>query len=336
MTDAMNLHSFPQRDDGRTPPAPRRRRRAAAGLAATRRSARSSRSAAAAPGSRSSSRRLIELGRRPRSERSPCRARSAARSRSPRAAAGCSPTSARLKVTDAEAGARHRRDRLPRRGRRGPADRQAGQLQARHHLLSDPRQQGLSGLRRRSEADVRRRRARPYRDRHRLSDQGRARRALCRCPARQAFRAARLDRHRQVDRRRSDHAPDLRPVARGPYRDDRPARRIFGRVQGPWRAVQRRQSRHALLADELRGALRGVRHLAGRRAPARHGHPRQMPAPGARQEPRRRGPFQAHRRFADPLHPVGPHQRDHPRNGPARTRRPTPRPTCGSRPRSTS
>ena len=33
---------------------------------------------------------------------------------------------------------------------------------------------------------------------------------------------------------------------------------------------------------------------------------------------------------------VRPHQRDHPRNGPARTRRPTPRRSCGSRPRSTS
>ena len=41
-----------------------------------------------------------------------------------------------------------------------------------------------------------------YRDRHRLSDQGHPRRALCRRDARQAFRAARLDRHRQVD-----HAP---------------------------------------------------------------------------------------------------------------------------------
>ena len=55
----------------------------------------------------------------------------------------------------------------------------------------------------------------------------------------------------------------------------------------------------------------------GRRAPARHGHPRQMPAAGARQEPRRRRAFQAHRRFAHPLHALGPHQRDHPRNGPA-------------------
>ena len=55
----------------------------------------------------------------------------------------------------------------------------------------------------------------------------------------------------------------------GPYRDDRSARRIFGRVQGPWRAVQRRQSRHALLADELRGALRGLHHLFGRRTAAR-------------------------------------------------------------------
>ena len=38
----------------------------------------------------------------------------------------------------------------------------------------------------------------------------------------------------------------------------------------------------ALLADELRGALRGLPHLHRRRAPAGHGHPRQMPAPGAR------------------------------------------------------
>ena len=135
---------------------------------------------------------------------------------------------------------------------------------------------------------------------------------------------------------RADHAPDLRPVARGPYRDDRSARRIFGRVQGRWRAVQRRQSRHALLADELRGALRGVRHLVGRRAPARHRHPRQMPAPGARQEPRGRGADQAHRRFADPLRAVRPHQRDHQRDGPAQQGDRHRALSCASRPRSTS
>ena len=54
-------------------------------------------------------------------------------------------------------------------------------------------------------------------------------------------------------------------------------------------------------------------------------HPRQMPAPGARQEPRRRGALQAHRRFADPLPLSDLTNADHPRNGPARTRRPTPR-----------
>ncbi len=51
---------------------------------------------------------------------------------------------------------------------------------------------------------------------------------------------------------------------------------------------------------------------SGRRPPARHGHTRQMPAPGARQEPRFRRPVEADRRFADPLHPVGPHQRHRP------------------------
>ena len=230
----------------------------------------------------------------------------------------------------------HCRDRFPGRGRRGPADRQIGQFQARHHFLSDPRQQGLPGLRRRSEADVRRRRARQYRDRHRLSDQGRARRALRRCPARQAFRLAGLDRHRQIDRRRLDHAPDLRSEPRGPYRDDRSARRIFGRVQGPWRIVQRRQSGDALLADELRGALRGVRHLAGRRAAARHRHPRQMPAPVARQEPRRGGALQAHRRFAHPLHALRSHQCDQLGNGAAQQGDRHRALSCASRPRSTN
>ena len=304
--------------------------------AATRRSARWSRSAAAARRVEIVGRRLDELAGDPDpSDRHVRPGRQPGQDRS-RAAAGCSPTSASLKVTDAEAGNVTADIDFLGEGDEDPADRQAGQLQARHHRLSDPGQQGLSGRRRRSEADVRRRRARPYRDRHRLSDQGRARRALCRRPARQAFRPARLDRHRQVDLGRADHAPDLRPRARGPYRDDRPARRIFGRVQGPWRAVQRRQSRHALLADELRGALRGVRHLAGRRAPARHGHPRQMPAPGARQEPRRRRADQAHRRFArSPTRcPTSPTRS--PTRWACSTRRPTPRPSCGSRPRSTS
>ena len=74
----------------------------------------------------------------------------------------------------------------------------------------------------------------------------------------------------------------------------------------------------------------------GRRPPARHGHPRQMPAAGARQEPRRRRAVQAHRRFADPLRAVGPHHRDHRTKWACSTRRPTPRPSCASRPRSTS
>ena len=54
-----------------------------------------------------------------------------------------------------------------------------------------------------------------HRDRHRLPDQGHPRRALRRRHARQAFRAARLDRHRQVDLRRADPAPHLRPAPEG-------------------------------------------------------------------------------------------------------------------------
>ena len=79
---------------------------------------------------------------------------------------------------------------------------------------------------------------------------------------------------------------ELQP--RGSHRDDRPARRIFGRVQGLRRAVQRRQSAAALLADELRRALRGAADHARRGAPARRRHPRQVPArrPHQGQEPR--------------------------------------------------
>ena len=234
-----------------------------------------------------------------------------------------------LKLTDGEAGAVSAEIDFLGEGDEDPSDRQAGQFQARHHLLSDPRQQGLSGLGRRSEADVRRRFERAYRDRHRLSDQGRARRAPRRFAARQAFRAARLDRHRQVDRRGPDHAPHLRPVARRPYRDGRSARRIFGRVQGPWRIVQRRQSRHALLADELRGAYRGLRHLAGRRAPARHGHPRQMPAPGPRQEPRPARGCPSSPSIRPSPTPCRTSPTPSPTKWACSTRRPTPRPTCG-------
>ena len=74
----------------------------------------------------------------------------------------------------------------------------------------------------------------------------------------EAFRGARIDRYRQVDLGRADPPPHLAAFARGSHRDDRPARRIFGRVQGLRRAVQRRQSAAALLADELRGALRSA------------------------------------------------------------------------------
>ena len=74
-----------------------------------------------------------------------------------------------------------------------------------------------------------------------------------------------------------------RAVARGSHRDDRPARRIFRRVQGLRRDFQRRQSAAALLADELRGALRSLPDDPGRGASARRRHPRQVPARRAHQ-----------------------------------------------------
>ena len=165
---------------------------------------------------------------------SPCPARSAASQARGRAAAGCSPTSAALQAAPTPRPAWSPPTSTSSARARRIA--QTGKLINFRRGITGypiPGSQGLPGHRRRPEADVRRRRARPYRDRHRLSDQGRARRALCRRPARQAFRPARLDRHRQVDRGRPDHAPHLRPRARGPYRHDRPARRIFGGVQGP-------------------------------------------------------------------------------------------------------
>ena len=104
--------------------------------------------------------------------------------------------------------------------------------------------------------DLRGKRRAAYRDRHRLSDRRHPRRTLRRPDAGEAFRGPRLDRYRQVDLGLAHSSPHLRAVARGSHRDDRPARRIFSRVQGLRRIVQRRQSPAALLADELRGALR--------------------------------------------------------------------------------
>jgi hypothetical protein len=127
------------------------------------------------------------------------------------------------------------------------------------------------------------------------------RRALCRCDARQALRAARLDRHRQVDQRGADPAPHLRERARRPHRDDRPARRIFGGVQEHRHDLRRRQPADALLADEFRGALRGVPDHQRQRPAGGFRHPRQVPAQGAEQEPAGRDARQDHRRFADPL-----------------------------------
>ena len=89
-----------------------------------------------------------------------------------------------------------RRDRLPRRGRRGKADRaQPATSAAASPAIRSPARKVYPGDRRRLEADVRLRRARPYRDRHRLSDQRHARRAststrcsasISRCSARPA------------------------------------------------------------------------------------------------------------------------------------------------------
>ena len=210
MTDAMNLHNFPSRDDGAAD-GRRAHSRCADAAGAVARGDRPGRRG------RRQRRRYRDRARRaaPSSptipiRRSPCPARSAARSRSRRPTLAArqrpQPRSHRRRSRR-----RHRRDRLPRRGRRGAADRQARSISAaaspRYPI---PGSKAYPVDRRRSEADLRRRRARPYRDRHRLSDQGHARRALCRCDARQAFRAARLDRHRQIDRRRADPAPDLR------------------------------------------------------------------------------------------------------------------------------
>src|SRR3546814_6215250 len=63
------------------------------------------------------------------------------------------------------------------------------------------------------------------------------------------------------------------------------------------------------MADELRGALRSLRHERRGRAPDGRGHPRQMPVAGARQEPGRAGADEADRRFARALSAVGPDQR---------------------------
>ena len=80
-----------------------------------------------------------------------------------------------LKVTDAEAGTVSAEVDFLGEGDEDPSTGKLVNFKRGITSLPDPGQQGLSGLRRRSEADVRRRRARPYRDRHGLSDQGRAR-----------------------------------------------------------------------------------------------------------------------------------------------------------------
>ena len=199
MTDAMNLHNFPTAEGSGDA-----RRHAAAAPQPADRDPRGDR-----PDHRDRRQRRPGRDRRPAARGAGRRPRSLDRHVGP----GRQPDQDRLRPPLAarqrpqaqgnrcRGRPRHRRYRFPRRRRRTSRDRQADQFQARHHRLSDPGQQGLSGRRQRPQADVRRRRPRPYRDRHRLSDQGRARRALCRCPARQAFRPAGLDRHRQIDRR---------------------------------------------------------------------------------------------------------------------------------------
>ena len=215
---------------------------------------------------------------------------------------------------------RHRQRRLPRR-RRAAGQWQSRRLPPRRDALPHPGLRDPARHHRGHARHLRRRRQCPHPDRHRLPDRGYPRHALRRPDAVEAFRHPRLDRHRQVDLGRAHPPPHLAALARGPHRDDRSARRIFGGVQELRRIVQRRQSPAALLAAQLHRALRSAADHRGRRARARRRHPRQMPARGAHEGQECRSPRQGHRRFADPLSVVRPQRDPGQRNGQARPRR---------------
>ena len=211
-----------------------------------------------------------------------------------------------------------RRDRFSGRRGRGKAHRQDLSLPSRRHPLSDPRRADLSRHQRRLAPDLRQRRALGDHRGHGLSDQGHPRGPVYRRAAGQALRTARIDRHRQIDQRRADPPQDMRGRARRAHRDDRSARRILRRVPAHRFAARRFQPPHAVLANELRGTLRGLRDRARLRSAGRSRHPRQVPADSARQKPARRKHGQDHRRFADPLSAVRSVERHPERDGSAR------------------
>ncbi len=96
-------------------------------------------------------------------------------------------------------------------------------------------------------------------------------------------------------------------------------------------AVRRQQPPDALLADELRGALRSVPHQPGLGPADRCGHPRQVPAPGASRRtgwPPRSASSPSTRRspICSPISPTSSSSR-----WARSTRRPTPRPISASK-----
>ena len=179
--------------------------------------------------------------RRCRSGARQCRGRSAARSRCASAAAWLI---ANVRSLRCRTSRRCRRaGRLPRRRRRGTADRQALQFPPRRDPLSRSRVRRCSRSSTADlQADLRRRRSR------RISRSAPSIRPTTSAPRSMSTRcSASISRcwARPVPAsrpRRADPAPDLRAGARGPYRDDRSARRIFRRVQGQRRDLQRRRT----------------------------------------------------------------------------------------------
>ena len=121
----------------------------------------------------------------------------------------------------AHAGARRRRSgrpscgrcRLSRRRRSGAADRPNLRFRRGVTRFPVPGTQVLSRLQQDMRRDLCQRTSETRIEIGTVYPTTRHARRCWSMPARQAFRAARLDRHRQVDRRRADPAPHLRPRA---------------------------------------------------------------------------------------------------------------------------
>ncbi len=186
------------------------------------------------------------------------------------------------------------RQRLGRPARRNPRRARAPQIPARRHQLSDHRRCRRPDQQSGAAHGLRAERIGPDQCRHPAA--GSVRHRLCRCRgnALQAFRGARLDRRRQIERRVA--AAERNPqVAAEPA--DLPARRpqrIRPLLRRPLAGAQPAQSETAVLAvqfrrDRRRAVRRPARRARGTRHPRRshsdgEGHlyaiPERRPASG--------------------------------------------------------